>query len=91
MKGEFTSGVADFVVTDASQLQLLNSVDLSTVNKVFRTEKMPDFVTDRYTNDVFLPLWRKDIVFYVSYVEPTQLIASFFVLKIKREKSGFWD
>lgn len=56
MEGEFTSRVADFVVTDAAQLQLLNSVGLPTVKKVLRTEKMPDFITDRYTNDIFLPL-----------------------------------
>lgn len=91
MEGEFTSRVADFVVTDAGQLQLLNSVGLPTVKKVLRTEKMPDFITDRYTNDIFLPLWRKDTVFYVCYVEPIQIIASFFVLKNKRDKSGFWD
>lgn len=91
MEGGFTSRVADFDVTDTSQLQLLNPVDLPTVKKVLWTEKMPDFITDRYTNDVFLPSWRKAIVFYLSYGEPTQIIASFFVLKVKRDKSGFWD
>lgn len=73
----FTSRIADFVVTGTSQLELLNS---ATVKKVLRTEKIL-LLTD--TQIMYFSPYEGKIL---SYMEHTQIIASFFRLKLKGDQ-----